>query len=210
MVDDKKFKLSLWISLKEKDYLDLYGKQHRLKSKSEAFRNIIEEHNTMKADYERMKKDWEKYKVMLTQKPNDEKALPLSPTEKDDEQCLFYDVDRNGKPICRNPSPPLKTSNLTVKACMTCVKLRGKESENEQESINTFHQETKKRVHNLQKRVKRTIDQEETYCQHEGVRVLVKKCEGYCRKLHPYRYQACQEFKACQNNINDATLEAPK
>lgn len=190
--------ITFWLSLKEKDYLDLYGKQHHLKSRSQAFCHIIEEHNTMKADRE-------KYKVMLTQKPNAEKDLPLSAMEKDDEPCLFYDVDRNGKPICRNPSPPLKTSYLTVKACMICRRLLKEESDEvtkkEQEDVNRFKEDTKKRVHDRVKRVKETVEQEETYCIHEGVNVLLKKCEGYCRKLHPYRYQACQETKV-ENQVS--------
>lgn len=180
------FRMEDWL----KRQIESCMKRHNIKTASKALHRLFHEKDeTIK----RLQADIDNYKVILTK----HNAQVLNgKTEDSEKACLFYDVDRSGKPICRNPSPPLKTSHLTVKACMTCIKLRNKESENEQQGIKRFHEETKNRVHNLQKRVKRTIEQEETYCQHEGIRVLVKKCEGYCRKFHPYRYQACQELKA--------------
>ena len=82
--------------------------------------------------------------------------------------CPYLDCDSKGNILCRNKNPPIKTQDLSAKACMLCQRLmKTKQNEKEtkrkeQEEMKKFREETKRTIRKHQERVNETLATQNT------------------------------------------------
>ena len=187
--NDKKFNMTLWVTSKERDIVDLYAKQHRLKSRSEALRNILKDYVIIKPEHQKMKADWEKYKDMLTQKPNGETSQP-SNGEISEQPCKMM-VYVEDKPICADPNAPISNFlkvHLNAQICVVCRMLK-KEAQAQHKDLKSPKRQKTTTSKLDSKRAK-------IYCIGDGLFLEVLKCQAKCRKcqLHDFkRWADCQQ-----------------
>lgn len=189
--------------------VDKYQDEHHLRGFGTAVSRIIDEYPKVEEYRETIEKKNEIIETLTNDNERFRERFMLDNTNvsvQQDRACDYLDRDSKGKLFCRHPNPPIKTRDLTPKACMLCQKERRRKSQatqkKEEDDINRFHEQTKRNIHRSAERLNETIRQEkqrakEIYCP-DGLYVPLTKCEERCP---PYKKLGCHQFKREQQLI---------
>lgn len=149
-----------------KAYINKIWKENRhLNNRTQVLLKICKEHGS----YPQLKEENKQLKNTIRQSGSspDFSNEIASQREISQERCE-WDIDFNEKRVCTNPNAPIDAylkRDLNLQICMICRKLMKKQLEEnkliDQEKIRRFHEQTKKNIHSLAKRLNETIEQEQ-------------------------------------------------